>query len=175
MAIVFRTQLGPTDPGHIEQLVQATGFFSAEEVRIATELAEDGANLGMGSHYQFELATLDGGLVGYACFGRIPCTVASWDLYWICVAPKHQGTGLGRRLLTRMEERVRARGGRRIYADTSTRAQYLPTRAFYERAGYAVAASFPDFYAPGDGKSVYLKVIAAGFTRQVGAAPGSPG
>lgn len=162
MEILFSTLLEPADPPRIEQLVRSTDFFSVEEVQIAAELARDGADLGAASHYQFEVATRGEELVGYACFGRIPCTVAAWDLYWICVAPGQQRGGLGRRLLSRVEDRVRTAGGSRIYADTSSREQYLPTRAFYERAGYAVAAMFADFYAPGDGKSVYLKLLPEG-------------
>lgn len=165
MELVFASLLSPTDPVRIQGLVEATGFFSPEEIRIAVELAQDGADQGAASHYQFEVATIGESLAGYACFGRIPCTAAAWDLYWICVAPEHQRAGLGRRLLSRVEDRVRVTGGSRIYADTSSRPQYLPTRAFYERAGYTVAASFADFYSPGDGKAVYLKVLPTGLNR----------
>jgi ribosomal protein S18 acetylase RimI-like enzyme len=48
-------------------------------------------------------------------------------------------------------------GARGIYAETSGKAQYLPTRRFYERAGFAEAARLPDFYAVGDAKIIYRK------------------
>ena len=54
---------------------------------------------------------------------------------------------------------MRAAGGTRIYADTSQRAQYNDTRAFYERCGYDIAAVLEDFYDRGDGKVIYAKSI----------------
>ena len=46
-----------------------------------------------------------------------------------------------------------------MYLETSTRPQYVPTRAFYLRSGYEIAAELPEFYAPGDGKAIFLKVL----------------
>jgi GNAT superfamily N-acetyltransferase len=155
----FRCLLRPGDAAGVGELVRATGFFSAEEADVAVELAEDGVTHGAGSHYQFELAEHGRHLAGYACFGRVPATVWSWDLYWICVHPEHQGRGLGSALLERVEQRVVGAGGGRIYADTSSREQYQPTRRFYERCGYSEVAALPDFYGPGDGKVIYLKVV----------------
>jgi hypothetical protein len=51
-------------------------------------------------------------------------------------------------------------GGARLYAETSSRPQYAPTRAFYRAAGFDPAAELPDFYAPGDGKVVFAKLLA---------------
>ena len=34
-------------------------------------------------------------VVGYACYGPIACTVASYDLYWIAVDPQFQRHGIG--------------------------------------------------------------------------------
>lgn len=169
----LRYEVTGGDPARVRALTEATGFFRPEEVAIAVELVEERFSRGAASGYEFVFAEPDGGegaaggeeggggLVGYACFGPIPLTVESWDLYWIAVAPEHQGRGLGRRLLAEAEARIRAAGGRRVYADTSTRPQYTPTRAFYQRAGYALAAELPDFYAPGDGKAVFSKVLGA--------------
>ena len=43
--------------------------------------------------------------------------------------------------------------------DTSQRTEYASTRAFYESCGYLQEAVLRDFYAPGDGKVVYCKVL----------------
>ena len=161
MATIFRAHLQPSDPGGIESLVRETGFFSAEEIGIARELADDGLAQGRSSHYRFVLADQDGSLAGFACSGPVPCTQAAWDLYWIAVAPRAQGQHLGRELLKRVEFAILAAGGTHIYVDTSSRQQYAPTREFYARRGYQEAADFPDFYAPGDGKIVYAKVLGS--------------
>lgn len=150
---------GPMDAGAVEALVRATGVFSAAEVAIARELVEERMARGAASGYEFLFVEDEAGLLGYACWGPIPCTEGSYDLYWIAVRPERQGGGVGRRILRAAEEEIARAGGMRIYVETSTRAAYDPTRAFYERCGYARAATFDDFYASGDGKAVYLKVV----------------
>jgi D-alanine-D-alanine ligase len=158
---IFRATLRPSDPPGIERLVRETGFFSTEEVGIARELADDALAHGVSSHYRFILADDDGALSAYACFGPVPCTRTAWDLYWIAVAPWAQGQHLGKELLARVESAILGAGGTHIYVDTSSRQQYVPTRAFYARMGYGKAADFPDFYAPGDGKIVFSKLLCA--------------
>lgn len=153
----FRSGLLPSDPGRIRDLVTATGFFNAEEVGIAGELAEEWLARGSSSGYSFLLAEAGGCLVGYTCFGRIPGTVSSWDVYWIVVTPGWQGGGLGQALMARTELAIRAAGGTRIYVDTSSRPQYEPTRRFYRKCGYEIAAELPGFYGPDDGKVIFVR------------------
>jgi ribosomal protein S18 acetylase RimI-like enzyme len=100
-----------------------------------------------------------GRLAGYACFGPVPATASSYDLYWIAVHPDFQGRGLGGRLLQEAERRIKASGGGRIYVDTSQRVQYASTRAFYESCGYLLETVLKDFYAVGDGKAIYCKSL----------------
>ncbi|MBU0743280.1 GNAT family N-acetyltransferase [bacterium] len=153
----YRTNVRPGDVADVRRLVQATGYFSRTEEGIAAELVDDRLADGPTSGYDFLFADGDGRLDGYACYGLIPCTVSSYDLYWIAVHPDTQGTGLGRRLLAESERRIRALGGTAVYAETSGREQYISTRAFYEKCGYGVGAVFPDFYAPDDDKVVFVK------------------
>jgi len=157
----FRHEIDSRDRAAICELAQGTGFFHAEEVEIAVELVDERIEKGSASGYEFVIAELNGHVAGYTCFGIIPCTKSSYDLYWIVVQPAVQGKGLGRLLLAETERRVRELGGTRIYAETSSRPQYLSTRAFYERTGYKLAGTLEDFYAPGDGRATYLKVLAA--------------
>ncbi len=157
-AAALREEVLPRDEAEVRRVVRATGFFSDEEVEIAAELVR-AALSGPDSGYRFLFREEDGSLVAYACFGRIPCTRASWDLYWIATDPARQKAGVGRALLAASEERMRALGALRVYVETSSRAQYEPTRRFYERAGYERAALFPEFYGPGDGKVVYCKAL----------------
>lgn len=158
----LREEVRPTDREAVRGVVAATGFFSPTEIAIAEELVDDCLARGRASGYEFVLAERCGELVGYTCYGPVSGTASSWDLYWIVVVPGEQGRGLGRRLLAATEERVRAAGGRRLYADTSARTQYAPTRGFYEASGFSQAAYLPEFYGPGDGKVVYAKEVTAG-------------
>lgn len=144
----------------MREIVSATGFFQDHEIEVAAELVRERLEKGLASGYLFLFAEQDGRVLGYACHGEIPCTTGSHDLYWIAVRPETQGRGLGRRLLALAEEDMRAAGGRGLYAETSSKPQYRPTRDFYERCGFAAVAVLPDFYAPGDDKVIYAKKLA---------------
>jgi GNAT superfamily N-acetyltransferase len=157
--LAYRDEPRGEDLHPLRQMVAATGFFSAAEQGVALELVEDRLAKGVASDYHFLLAESGGELVGYACFGPIAATAASWDLYWIVVAPPAQGRGWGRALLAESERRIAIAAGRRIYVETSSRPQYTPTRAFYERCGYRAEARLADFYAPGDGKVIFVKEL----------------
>jgi ribosomal protein S18 acetylase RimI-like enzyme len=162
----YRNELLVSDRDQIRNLVAATDFFSPAEVDIAVELVDAYLSSGPRSGYQFVLLDLDESVVGYACFGPIPCTEGSYDLYWIAVVPDLQQRGSGRKLLLEVERLVSGQRGRAIYVDTSSRDQYLPTRKFYESCGYTQAASLPDFYRPGDAKVIYVKRLQATSTTE---------
>jgi D-alanine-D-alanine ligase len=155
----LRRGLEAADRSPIESSIRATGFFNAEEVAVAMELVDDRLTNGEASHYRFLVGESDGGVAGYACWGPIPGTLASADLYWIVVHPEHQRKQAGAALLQAAEEWMASSGRTRVYVETSTRSQYQPTRAFYLACGYDQTAELVDFYAPGDGKAVFLKVL----------------
>ncbi len=151
----------PGDPRAVRDLTSSTGFFSDEEIAVAVEHVEARRAQGLASGYRFIFAERAGRLDGYVCFGPIPLTRSSFDLYWIAVRPEAQRAGLGRRLMALAEAAAVARGGTAMYVETSTRPQYLPTRDFYRRLGYGLAAELPDFYRPGDGQAIYRKQLVS--------------
>lgn len=157
----IRTTVHGDDRAGIETLLGATGFFNPEELAVAMELVDDHLAHGEASHYRFIVASIGDDVAGYACWGPIPGTAASADLYWIAVHPARQGTGVGRSLLMAAERGMRAEGRTRCYIETSSRQQYTPTRGFYLRCGYQVAAELEDYYAPGDGKVIFVKALAS--------------
>ncbi|GAB4353303.1 MAG: hypothetical protein Kow00114_02490 [Kiloniellaceae bacterium] len=156
---VWREAVKPEDGERVRSLVAATGMFSAEEIAIAEELVQERVARGRASGYEFVLLEEDGALLGYACYGPIPGSATSHDLYWIAVHPDRQGRGYGQQILARAEAAMKRAGAQRIYIDTSTSAAYEATRAFYTRAGFALAAELPDFYRPGDGKAIFTKTL----------------
>lgn len=157
--IGFRTDVTEKDLEIVRAITESTGFFYKEEVDTAIELVEDRLLKGMRCGYHFLFAEQDGRTVGYTSFGPIACTRESYDLYWICVAGDYRGKGLGTQLLEQSEESIAALGGSRVYIETSARPFYAPTRAFYLRRGYRLIAELEDFYAPGDAKAMYLKIL----------------
>ena len=157
--LTLRHEVVLEDVPRIRKLVDATGFFHEDEVGIAVELVDERLSKGDASGYFFILLEHYGRVVGYTCYGPIPCTQSSYDLYWIAVHPDYQGRGVGRQLIKSTESKIQAIGGERIYIDTSQRPQYAGTRSFYERSGYHQESVLPDFYSPGDGKVVYGKKL----------------
>jgi len=158
---VWREAVRAVDVESVRMLVAGTAMFSAEEIDIAAELVMERIEKGRASGYEFILLEEGGKLAGYACYGPIPGSETSYDLYWIAVNADRQGRGLGREILARAEEAMRRRGARHIYVDTSSSDRYGPTRGFYLGTGYTVAATFADFYRPGDGKVIFVKTLSA--------------
>jgi len=152
---VGRAQRAP-----LERLTGATGLFRPEEVALAVELLDE--SLGGDDDYRFLGAYADDDLVGYACWGPTPGTQGTYDLYWIVVDPTWQRKGVGTQLLDAVERALLAAGGRLIVVETSSRADYAPTRTFYERRGYAPAARLRGYYAPADDLVIYLKDLVDG-------------
>jgi GNAT superfamily N-acetyltransferase len=170
-SVSFRYEPLPEDRQRVREIVESTNFFSAAEVEVAVELVDERLAKGEASGYCFVFAEVEGRSVGYACYGPIPATAASYDLYWIAVHRQCQGRQYGRLLLEESERLIRLAGGTRLYLDTSSRPQYQPTRAFYEHFDFRRAAVLDDFYAPGDGKVIYVKLVQAGMERFTAPAP----
>ena len=157
--ISYRDKPIPSDVDSILNIVRSSGFFSTEEVEMAVELVQENLSKGESSGYYFLFVEINERIVGYSCYGPIPCTKDSYDLYWIALLHGFRGRGIGRDLLQRAEEKIGKMGGRRIYVDTSSREQYEPTRSFYRACGYEQEAVLKDFYSPGDDKVIYVKQL----------------
>lgn len=171
MNFIFRDKPLPSDVEAVRRMAEGTGFFRPDEVDVATELVEETLAKGTASGYYFHFAadadaqavpsspTSAVPIMGYVCYGPTPCTVGSFDLYWIVVDRRCQGNGLGLELMRLAEASTKLMGGRQIYVETSGKELYRPTQRFYEKAGYRVAATLPDFYDMGDDKIVYHKIL----------------
>lgn len=152
--------LAAGDRDRVEALSRATGLFHPSEIRVALEVFDAATGNGRAADPDYETAgaELGGRLVGWICWGPTPCTEGTFDLYWIAVDPAVQGRGVGGALVEEMERRLRGRA-RLVVVETAGRDAYRPTRAFYEGRGYVVAATIPDYYAPGDALVTYVRRI----------------
>jgi GNAT superfamily N-acetyltransferase len=158
-AMVLRETVCPSDVEMVRRLTVATGFFLPMEVEVAVELVKERLEKEAASGYHFLFWDQGGRPAAYTCFGPIPCTQSSYDLYWIAVHPDFQQKGIGQRLMQAAEAHIRRSGGTQVYVETSQRPLYESTRNFYQKCGYATAAVMPDFYGPGDGKIVLCKKL----------------
>jgi len=149
----------PADREQLAAMLRRTAAFAHDDVDLALELIDDRLAKGSDSDYQFVVAADGSTVLGYACFGLIPLTESSFDLYWIVVAPECQGRGVGSRLIKAVEAMVKQRGGARVYIETPSTQPYAGARAFYASQGYVEAAAFPDFYRDGEAKIVYSREL----------------
>ena len=151
--------LTSADRRRIEEITRAVRIFRDDEVPVALEVFD--AAVAGSPDYLALGALLDQRLVGWICWGPTPCTLGTYDLYWMAVDPSAQGAGIGTALVREMEGRL-AGSARLIVVETAGRPDYRPTRSFYESRGYRRTAVIPDFYAPGDDQVVYVKTLTTG-------------
>ena len=145
------------DRDAIMKTVVDTDFFRHNEVTIALEVLDDSLKCGENGEYQSYTAEIEGRVAGWVCFGHTPCTVATYDLYWIVVSPDFQGKGVGKALMEHAEKIIKEAGGELIVVETSGRPIYNPTRQFYLKLGYKEETRISDFYAENDDKVIYIK------------------
>lgn len=157
--LCFRDELRETDKDEIRAIVASTGVFRSDEVDVAVELVEERLRRGVESGYFFVVAEIDGVVVGYTCYGPIACTVSSHDLFWIAVQKELHGRKIGSELMAQTERCIRNMGGKRVYIETSSKTDYLPTRGFYLRHGYIAEATIRNFYDCNDDKVIYSKEL----------------
>ena len=148
--------LSSADRAPLAALLGRIVQFAPDEVEVALELIDASLHDPVGSGYTCLVAEAET-LCGYICFGPTPMTAATWDLYWIAVAPEQQGRGTGRRLVEAFVACMRARGGRQIRIETASKESYAATGGFYERLGFTVDGRLRDFYAEGDDLLIFYK------------------
>jgi GNAT superfamily N-acetyltransferase len=146
------------DRVRIEEITRAVGLFREDEIAVALEVFDEAVRGGAGNTYSVLGADVDGRLAGWICWGPTPCTLGTYDLYWMAVGPELQGTGVGTALLLEMERRLLGLA-RLIVIETTGRPDYAATRGFYEARGYSPTATIRDFYAPGDDQVVFVKAV----------------
>ena len=146
----------------IARILETSGAFHEPEIAIGLELVDESLDPGPSTDYRWVLAELGGEVVGFACFGPVPLTVGTFDLYWIAVGPDARGTGIATRLDEEVTASVRGLGGRWLLAETSSTPPYAPAHAFYARRGYRLLGRIEDFYRAGDDRLTFGKRLDQG-------------
>ena len=83
--MTLRTTVMRGDGDIVRDIVASTGLFRPDEIGIAVELVAERLRVGLSSGYHFIFAEKKGAVLGYSCYGPVPLTLASYDLYWIAV------------------------------------------------------------------------------------------
>ncbi len=146
------------DKAAVIDLVVAAGMFSADEAWLVEGMLEDYFG-GKTDEGHVCLIDDENGPAGVAYYQPRIAADRVWDLTMIAVRPVLQGRGRGAAMIRRVEEDLRARGGRLLLVETSSLAQYDRTRAFYEGRGYEEEARIRDYWAVGDDLVVFRKAL----------------
>jgi D-alanine-D-alanine ligase len=158
----FIRRTASRDRAVLLRMLARTGAFRPDEVAVAREVLDDALAQGEDGHYQSYTAEADGQPVGWICFGPTPCTLGTFDIYWVAVDPQAQRNGIGRALMEHAEDLIAGSGGRLTVIETSGRATNEYAERFYVAVGYQESARIADFYAPGDDKVVYTRRLTSG-------------
>jgi ribosomal protein S18 acetylase RimI-like enzyme len=146
------------DRAAIADLVVSAGNFSPTEIDCALELVDIYLTDKNQIDYRVLVAQDPASRVhAYACWGPVPLTKGTFDLYWIAAHPDARGRGFGRALMNHVEGKVQEMKGRLLAVETSAKASYTGTVEFYRRLGYEEVARFRDFYDIGDDKLILVK------------------
>ena len=161
---MIRPLLRP-DREPVLDLLRATGNFTEAELDIAAEVIDVVLDQPAQRDYHAFIDEMGAGseaaVAGFLLVGPTPATEGTWDLYWIAVHPRHQGSGISQRLDSFAERFVRARGGYWLIAETSSQAGYERVRAFYRKQQYDILARIPDYYKRCDDLIVFGKRLTA--------------
>ena len=149
----------PEDKEAVMTILKQIEFFRPEELKIAEEVFDDSISGGPEVDYQSFVARESHKTIGWVCFGPTPCTVGTFDIYWLAVDPENQNNGVGTSLMQYATTIIKNLKGRMITVDTSGSQRYLSTRRFYEMLGHCKEACIKVFYSVGDDKIIYIKRI----------------
>jgi GNAT superfamily N-acetyltransferase len=146
----------PDDTIALLAIAEAIGFQPHELEELSKMLADSFRNDGSDG---FWVTDDDNGPVGVAYCEPERMTDQTWNLLLIAIRPDYQRQGHGAALLHYVEQTLTVRGGRMLLVETSGLPGFDGTRRFYARCGYKKEAQIRDFYAAGDDKVVFRKVL----------------
>lgn len=144
----------------LRKIIKAQEHFRPAEIRVALEIIDLALKQREEEDYIIRLVEgEDQEVWGYICYGKAPLTDAVYDLYWIVVHPAYQNQGAGSLLLNYLHQDLHRRRARLLLIETSSLPAYTQPRAFYGKHGFQEIARVKDYYAEGDDKIIFGKVL----------------
>ncbi len=86
-------------------------------------------------------------------------TNGTYNLYAIGVHNDYQGKGIGKKMMTYLENELKSVGHRILIVETSGTDALALTREFYDKCGYRREACIQDFWDEGNDKIVFWKKL----------------
>ncbi|NJS12150.1 MAG: GNAT family N-acetyltransferase [Microcoleus sp. CSU_2_2] len=159
---MIRRSITPDDTTALIAIADAIGFQPNELSELSEMLVDyfNGDSKSDGERF-WVVDDENDGPVGVAYCEPERMTDRTWNLLLIAIQPDRQRQGRGAALLGYVEQTLTARGGRMLLVETSGLPNFDRARAFYAKCGYEEEACIRDFYAAGDNKIVFRKVLNA--------------
>lgn len=101
----------------------------------------------------------DGEPIGVAYCAPEPVTDGTWNLLMLWTRHDRNGQGHGSALVRHVEDVLTERGVRLLIVETSSLPDFAGARAFYDKCGFTQEARIKNFFAAGDDKIVYTKLL----------------
>jgi len=152
----------PDDSAAILNLAIEAGMFPAHETDALSNVLADYFNGKLHDGHTWMSDEEAGELRGVVYYAPDVIADRTWYIYMIAVHPKFQGQGHGAALMQYVETTLQRSGQRLLLVETSGLPAYDRTQTFYKKCGYEKEARIRDFYAAGDDKIVFRKVLNAG-------------
>lgn len=142
------------DLADVRLVLDSTGLFPASMLDEMVEpfLSGDAPHVWL-------VAIGEGQAHGFAYCEPERMTEGTYNLLAIAVSADRQRSGIGAELVRQVAKEVRKSDGRLLLVETSTDPDQDGARAFYLREGFDEEARIRDFYAPGQNKVVFWKMV----------------
>ncbi|OGT74265.1 MAG: GNAT family N-acetyltransferase [Gammaproteobacteria bacterium RIFCSPLOWO2_02_FULL_57_10] len=146
----------PSDKHALLQIIKDSGQFDDESLLYVESTLDTHLTEGSDSLW---LTADDGEPVGVSYCNPEPVTSGTWNLLMLWTRKDREGQGFGAALVAETERRLRAKGARLLIVETSGLPDFATARAFYAKCGFIHEATIKDFFAAGDSKLVYTKLL----------------
>jgi ribosomal protein S18 acetylase RimI-like enzyme len=142
-----------SDQAAVEKLATSAGMFAPGEWQ-----APDLNNL-LGDHRWIVATNGENEVVGAAYFAPEQVSHSLWNTYFLSVNEDLHRQGIGRHIMTHIEELARSNDINTLIVETSSLESFSRARSFYLALGYVREAEIRDYYAPGENKIVFWKSL----------------
>lgn len=165
--LTFRNDVVATDLEDVRKISSSAKNFDNEDVKITVSLVDNALyckehpeDKDLAHDTQFLFAEQDGKTCAFACYGHIPDSDSTYELYWLATHCQYCGQGIGKRLVSELINRLKAEGARKIFLKTDGKEQYKETRRFYDSCGFTLEATLKQYYAKYDDCCIYSMYLS---------------
>jgi ribosomal protein S18 acetylase RimI-like enzyme len=142
-----------SDQAAVEKLATSTGLFAPGEWE-----APDLQNL-LPEHRWIVATHSENEVVGATYFAPEPVSHSLWNTYFLAVKKDSHRQGIGRQIMTHIEELAHLEGINTLIVETSSLESFSQARNFYLALGYVREAEIRDYYGPRENKIVFWKSL----------------